>query len=341
MENDSDEEVRTSAAELLANKFPAAFYGWLEALVLASPKEFPTDFLGNYYCKEPVRHLRDLTLLAAMLVKRNRTTDRLIDRLCFGDTAARIRAAEAFCRFPAPEAEEALVKAVKTKRDAPVVLYALHALGHCGSERGLALLNDVAEEEGGNVFGQAARRVLESLADEEDASCLGRLFQDSDFQILLARLRSAEKPPIAGSVRVRGRVESALRLLKEKTPRLFDFLCVSVSEIAEGDLWSSQSGDKGRIFVCRDEVVKWPADRIAYELIYHASLLYQKGFFPSPVLEALEGGRDQFWTALALAKVPALPDSRVRRFFEELLGCAEGDVQYEKFSQKEKMPSKQ
>lgn len=288
MENDAEEEIRTQAVALLASQYPAAYYGWLDSLVLAGPEEFSTGFLVSYLLEERARPLRDATLMAALLVNREETTKRLMQSLGSGSTSSKIHAVEALCRFPFPEAEGSLAEAANPGFDPVVRLFALSA--------------------------------FESLSKREGCPGSGRISVEPDFQALLSRVRNLKKPSVAGSIQFRSKIESALQRLAEKAPRFHDLICLCAREIVEGDSWCGQSADGGRIQAKGEEVENWPPDRIAFETIYCASLLYQQDS-PSPAFpEVWEGARDQFWVVLSLAGASKAQEDWVQRFFGELFG---------------------
>lgn len=326
MENDEDEEIRAAAARVLAGRFPDAFYGWLESMVLADPTGYRTGFLVRYGLNEPARHLRDAAFMAAMMVNMEESRRVMVDGLSQGEVAVLIRAAEALCRFPCLEAQESLVRAVGLESDPVTRYYALHALSRCGARHTAEYLLEAAMEEKETALGDAALRALDHLEGRDDFTSPRWYFEDSDFNCFVSRLKEAEPPAIVGSVPFRSRVASAIGLLENRAPQYLDLLWVSTSEIVESTSWKVENDSVGRIAVSSDDVMNWPVDRIAFEIIYFASLLYQSGGIPAGtgIDKIVEGSRDQFWVVYSLAGVSVPPDRRLRRFISSFLARRNG-----------------
>jgi type IV pilus secretin PilQ/predicted competence protein len=319
IENDTEERVRTAAVRLLANRYPREYYRWLDTIVLECPSPFDASFLVDYYLSEPARHLRDVTLMAAVLLDYPGTRDRLLEGLRKGTTTVRIRASEAFYRYPTPEVEAALVDSFQGSDDTASGLFALYALSRCGGERAVVMLSTATFGGKENLFSESARAALGLFARRDVDARSAWLLRESDFHTFLSRLREAEPPAVEGSDVFQAKIVSLLDLLEEKAPRSYDFLCLSVDTIREGDAWSMNKDGGCTLTAMRSEVIGWPLCRTAGEAVYFASLFYQREHFFSAIPEIIEGSRDQFWTVYSLAGLPLSPDTRLRRLLEGLL----------------------
>ena len=321
MENDESDEIRVAATRVLANRFPDAFYTWLESMVLADPNGYRTGFLVRHALLEPARHLRDLSLMAAMMVNRDESMQALLKGLDEGDTRIKIRAAEAFCRFPCLDAQQALIRAVGSEKDPAARYYALFALSRCGHRHTAEHLLDVATAAKETPLGGAALEALDHLESRNDFDSPQWNFETSDFSCLVARLREAKTPAVIGSVPFQSRVSSALALLEIRAPQYLDLLRSTTEEIVESNSWNAENGSVSRIVVSGDDVTNWPVDRIAFEIVFFSSLLYQNSGIPAGtgIDKILEGSRDQFWAVYSLAEVSVPPDSRLRRFISKCL----------------------
>ena len=326
MEHDEDDTIRTAAARIIAHRFPQTYYEWLDAIALAGPPGFRAGFLVEYALTEPVRHVRDITLMTAMMVDRARARAALLAGLESAGTCRPIRAAEAFCRFPYEGAAEALGRILNDETDPGLRLYALYALSRCGGPNaGTALRAAVAADKGGGMekFALDALNFLESSARGDAAAWT---FNESEFQVLLSNLRAGEKPEILGSEAFVEKMNRTLEMIEQKTPRHYEAICIATDRIEESVNWSIGRGRDNILKACGRDVANWPIEPVASELMFFSSLLYLKIKIPTAVPEAMEAMRDQFWLAFAMANVSIAPDDRLSAFFKMLLEAGEIDI---------------
>lgn len=331
MEHEEDDTIRTAAARTLAHRFPKTYYGWLDAIALAYPSGFRIGFLVEYALTEPVRHVRDITLMTAMMIDCAASRAALIAGLDSGETCRTIRAAEAFSRFPYVGASVPLTRILDSSDDPGLRLYALYALSRCAGPRAYAALRAAVVAHTGTTTEKFALDALSFFENSEpgefdDSSCAAWSFNESDFQVLLARLRGCAPPEISGSESF---VESMTRVLEKveaRAPRCFEMICIAVDRIEESSAWSGGREGEYVVKVSGDDAAVWPIDQTASELMFFSSLLYLKIQVPTAVPEAMEAMRDQFWLAFTMASISIAPDDRLSGFFKMLLDAGEIDI---------------
>jgi len=331
MEHDEETAIRTAAARILAHRYPRTYYGWLDAIALAARPGFGTDFLVEYALTEPVRHMRDITLMAAMMIDCTGSRAALIAGLGSAETCRKIRAAEAFSRFPYVGASEPLTRILDSSTDPGLRLYALYALSRCAGPQAYAALRASLVAHKGTAMEKFTLDALNFFENSEpgefdDSSCAAWSFNESDFQVLLARLRDGAPPEISGSESFVASMTRVLEKVEQRAPRCYEMICAAVDRIEESLVWSGGREGEYVVKVCGDDAANWPIDQTASELMFFSSLLYLKIQVPTAVPEAMEAMRDQFWLAFTMANISIAPDDRLSGFFEMLLDAGEIDI---------------
>jgi|GEM_PF-896640 len=331
MEHDRETAIRTAAARILAHRYPRTYFGWLDAIALSAPPGFGSDFLIDYALTEPVRHMRDITLMAAMMIDCTGSRTALIAGLDSGETCRKIRAAEAFSRFPYVGASEPLTRILDSSGDPGLRLYALYALSRCAGPRAYASLRAALVAHKGTAMEKFALDALSFFENSDPgefdhSSCGAWSFNESDFQVLLARLRDGAPPEISGSESFVASMTGVLEKIERRAPGCYEMICAAVDRIDESLVWSAGREGEYVVRVCGDDAAHWPIDQTASELMFFSSLLYLKIQVPTAVPEAMEAMRDQFWLAFTMANISIAPDDRLSGFFEMMLNAGDIDI---------------